>query len=54
VPFFAIGGLHDENIDEALRAGAERVCALRAIADAANPEAAAKSIRAHLDAAGGR
>ncbi|HEX3518898.1 MAG TPA: thiamine phosphate synthase [Solirubrobacteraceae bacterium] len=54
VPFFAIGGLNDENLDEALAAGAERVCVLRAIADAADPEAAAKSIRARLDAAGDR
>ncbi|HEV7163107.1 MAG TPA: thiamine phosphate synthase [Solirubrobacteraceae bacterium] len=54
MPFFAIGGLNDENLDEALQAGAERVCVLRAIADAADPEAAAKSIRARLDAAGAR
>ncbi len=49
VPFFAIGGLHDENLDEALEAGAERVCVLRAIADAEDPEAAAASIRERLD-----
>jgi thiamine-phosphate pyrophosphorylase len=50
VPFFAIGGLSAENVDEALEAGAERVCVLRAIADAEDPETAAAAIRARLDA----
>jgi thiamine-phosphate pyrophosphorylase len=49
VPFFAIGGLSAENVDEALEAGAERVCVLRAIADAEDPETAAAAIRGRLD-----
>lgn len=50
VPFFAIGGLDAENIGEVIAAGAERVCVLRAIAAAADPEAAAAEIRSQLDA----
>jgi thiamine-phosphate pyrophosphorylase len=50
VPFFAIGGLHAGNVAETLHAGAERVCVLRAIADAENPETAARSLRDILDA----
>lgn len=50
VPFFAIGGLNAENLDEVLDAGATRVCVLRAIADAEDPEAAARTIRERLDA----
>ncbi len=50
VPFFAIGGLNVDNLDDALAAGARRVCVLRAIAEAAEPERAARSIRARIDA----
>jgi thiamine-phosphate pyrophosphorylase len=50
VPFFAIGGLNAENLAEVLDAGAERVCVLRAISDAADPEAAARALRAQIDA----
>ncbi len=50
VPFFAIGGLDRDNLQEALDAGAERLCVVRAIADAADPEAAAAAIRVRLDA----
>ncbi len=49
VPFFAIGGLHGGNVDEVLDAGARRVVVLRAIADADDPEAAARALRAKLD-----
>ncbi len=41
VPFFAIGGLDAGNLREVLGAGAERVCVLRAITGAPDPEAAA-------------
>ncbi len=44
VPFFAIGGLDASNIEEVLRAGAERVCVLRAIAASADPEGAAREL----------
>jgi thiamine-phosphate pyrophosphorylase len=50
VPFFAIGGLHEGNLGEALDAGAARVCVLRAIAGATEPEAAARALRQQLDA----
>ncbi len=44
VPFFAIGGLDASNIGDALDAGATRVCVLRAIADAEDPERAAREL----------
>jgi thiamine-phosphate pyrophosphorylase len=50
VPFFAIGGLHAGNVADALAAGASRVCVLRAIADAEQPERAARALREQLDA----
>jgi len=49
VPFFAIGGLNADNLGDALDAGATRVCVLRAIADAQDPEAAARAIRDRMD-----
>jgi thiamine-phosphate pyrophosphorylase len=49
VPFFAIGGLNEANLDEVLDAGARRVVVLRAIADAEDPESAARALRARLD-----
>jgi thiamine-phosphate pyrophosphorylase len=52
VPFFAIGGLDAGNLDEALDAGAERVCVLRAIAGAEDFELAARALRDRLDAHG--
>ena len=51
VPFFAIGGLHAGNLDEVLQAGARRVCVLRAISDAAEPQAAAQQLRELLEQA---
>jgi thiamine-phosphate pyrophosphorylase len=50
VPFFAIGGLTEQNLGEVLEAGAERVCVLRAISDAPDPEAAARALRERLNA----
>jgi thiamine-phosphate pyrophosphorylase len=50
VPFFAIGGLDAGNLDEAISAGARRVCVLRAVADSENPEHAARELRMRLDA----
>jgi thiamine-phosphate pyrophosphorylase len=49
VPFFAIGGLDVSNIAEALDAGATRVCVLRAIAAAEDPQSAAQALRERLD-----
>jgi thiamine-phosphate pyrophosphorylase len=50
VPFFAIGGLDASNLAQALDAGATRVCVLRAIAAAADPQRAAAALREQLDA----
>ena len=50
VPCFAIGGLDAGNLAQALDAGARRACVLRAIADAADPERAARALRDLLDA----
>jgi thiamine-phosphate pyrophosphorylase len=41
---YAVGGLDADNVDETLAAGATRVCVLRAIADAPEPEAAAHAL----------
>jgi len=49
VPFFAIGGLEDSNLDEVLDAGAKRVVVLRAIAEAVEPERAAQALREILN-----
>jgi thiamine-phosphate pyrophosphorylase len=50
VPLFAIGGLDAENAAEAIDAGARRLCVLRAIASAQNPEQAARELRGLIDA----
>lgn len=52
VPFFAIGGLDARNIGEVTAAGATRAVVLRAIADATDPQAAARELRAALAAPG--
>jgi thiamine-phosphate pyrophosphorylase len=44
-PFFAIGGIDTGNAPQVVEAGAERLCAVRAIRDAADPEAAATELR---------
>jgi thiamine-phosphate pyrophosphorylase len=49
VPFFAIGGLDERNVDDVLEAGARRIVVLRAIADADDPEAAARALCTRLD-----
>jgi thiamine-phosphate pyrophosphorylase len=49
VPFFAIGGIDHENVVEVLDAGASRVCVLRAISHARDPERAALTLRAALE-----
>jgi thiamine-phosphate pyrophosphorylase len=54
VPFFAIGGLNAANVTEVIEAGAMRVCVLRAISRAEQPERAARELRELLDAAASR
>ena len=49
VPWFAIGGIDLANADEVVAAGAPGVAVVRAIKDAADPEAAARALRAVLD-----
>jgi thiamine-phosphate pyrophosphorylase len=50
-PFFAIGGLSAENVGGVLNAGATRIAVVRAIAEAADPTAAARALRETLDGA---
>ncbi|QIZ35650.1 thiamine phosphate synthase [Saccharopolyspora sp. ASAGF58] len=47
-PWFAIGGIGPDNLDEALKAGAERIVVVRAITRAEDPRAAARELRDHL------
>ena len=48
VPWFAIGGVEQQNVAELAAAGAAGVAVVRAIRDAPDPEAAARSLRAAL------
>lgn len=50
-PWFAIGGIDTENADEVVSAGAERLCVVRAIRDAADPRAAAAALFGSVDPA---
>ncbi len=44
-PFFAIGGIDAGNLESVIQAGAGRVSVVRALMDAKDPQAAAKSLR---------
>ncbi|MDX6689024.1 MAG: thiamine-phosphate pyrophosphorylase [Solirubrobacteraceae bacterium] len=46
IPFFAIGGIDESNVAEVVAAGARRIAVVRAIAEAADPRAAAAALRA--------
>ncbi len=48
VPFFAIGGIDPSNIEAVIGAGAGRVAVVRALTGAADPEAAARELKAAL------
>jgi thiamine-phosphate pyrophosphorylase len=48
-PWFAIGGLDAHNVHEAIERGATRIVVVRAITEAADPEAAARELRAALE-----
>ncbi len=47
-PWFAIGGIDEGNLDDVLAAGARRVCVVRVITLADDPEAAARSLSTRL------
>lgn len=49
-PFFAIGGIDTGNVEAVLAAGARRIAVVRAIAEAADPAAAARTLREALQA----
>jgi thiamine-phosphate pyrophosphorylase len=50
VPFFAIGGIDADNAAAVVDAGARRLAVVRAIAHAADPEAAARQLRVATEA----
>jgi len=50
VPVFAIGGIDESNVSALTSLGVRRVCVIRAVGDAADPERAARRLRAMLDA----
>ncbi len=52
LPWFAIGGIDAANVGAVVAAGARRVVVVRAIRDAADPEAAARELSAALPAVG--
>lgn len=47
-PWFAIGGIDLDNLDQVLDAGATRVVVVRALTEAADPRAAAQALKARL------
>lgn len=47
-PFFAIGGIDVDNVDQVVAAGAVRLCVVRALRDAEDPEETARRLRAAL------
>lgn len=49
-PWFAIGGIDAETVGEVVAHGARRIVVVRAITDAADPEAAARALRGALEA----
>lgn len=48
LPWFAIGGIDESNLDQVLEAGARRVVVVRALTEAADPHAAAVALKARL------
>jgi thiamine-phosphate pyrophosphorylase len=54
VPWFAIGGVDPETVDAVVAAGARRAVVVRAIAQADDPEAVARGLRAALTGVGAR
>jgi len=50
VPVFAIGGIDERNVRQLTAVGIHRVCVIRAVGDAADPEQATRHLRAMLTA----
>lgn len=50
VPFFAIGGIAPTNVEQVRAAGAARVAVVRALTEAADPQAIARALRQALEA----
>jgi thiamine-phosphate pyrophosphorylase len=50
VPFFAIGGISQSNVDDVVQAGAQRVVVVRAIRDAEHPAEVARALRERIEA----
>jgi thiamine-phosphate pyrophosphorylase len=48
IPWFAIGGIAETNVESVLAAGAMRLAVVRAVCDAPDPRAAARALRARL------
>ncbi len=51
LPWFAIGGIDEENVQEVLAAGARRVAVSSAIVRADRPRIAARALRSAVDSA---
>jgi thiamine-phosphate pyrophosphorylase len=51
-PFFAIGGIDPSKVADVVDAGAQRICAVRALRDADDPAAVAEELRAGFAAIG--
>lgn len=49
-PWFASGGIDASNLDDVIEAGARRICVMRAIASASDPQQAARELRDKLQA----
>jgi thiamine-phosphate pyrophosphorylase len=52
VPWFAIGGINLQNVDDVLAAGAGRICVVSAILNAPDVAKACREFRAHLEMGG--
>ena len=48
VPVFAIGGIDEKNLSQLIAVGLRRACVIRAVADAPDPEEAARRLRGML------
>jgi len=51
IPWFAIGGIDTKTVGEVVQAGARRIVVVRALTDAEDPEAVARTLRSSLNGA---